>query len=513
MKKHIYIILSLFVSINIFSQNSDDAIRYSSNQILGTARSTALGNAMGALGGDYTSIGINPAGIAVYRSSEFVITPSLNITNTDSEYYNTQSSENRYSLPIQQIGYVGTYKPMYSGMNGIMSTHFSIGYSRNNNFKKRSFITANNVMSSLLDEFIYFAGNTNPDYLDSKTHHAYYSYLIDPLDENAIDNSNIKREYMHAFEGVDNNNNIVWGPENGIYQRRIIDEKGYSGDFEIAGGFNVNNTFYFGATIGVPTFNYRQTMQHHEAVEPADNPWTYLENYTFEESLRATGVGINAKFGMIYKPINAIRIGASFHTPTFYEINEGYSYSTILPKGFQEYEIYDSDNYDFSYYMLTPYKFTGSLAYIIGNKGLISVDYELVDYQKAKYSSTEVSHGEVSYFNSINNDIKNSLSQTHNFRVGAEYRATELFTLRAGYSIYQSPYNEDFLNYDDKNQTFSGGFGIKINNMFIDLAYMLRQQQNYYSLYYNPDIHSQDQLPASIKTNRHSISATLGWRF
>lgn len=513
MKKYNLSIFALFISLSLFAQNSDDVLRYSTNRISGTARSASLSNAIGALGGDYTSIGINPAGIAVYRSSEFTFTPFFNIFNSASEYYNNQNNASTFSLPIGQIGYVATYQPMYSAADDVVNTNFSIGYTRNNNYKKRHFITGNNVRSSLLDEFVYHAGNVNPEYLDSRIRNAFDAALIDPLDDNAFENSSIRSEYYHAFEDFDKNGNIIWGPDNGLFQSRTVDESGYAGDFEIAGGLNYKNKLYLGGMITVPTFNFRQNIQHYEQVEPSDNEWTYLNNYTFEEKLRTSGVGFNAKAGLIYRPINSIRIGAAFHTPTFYAIDEMYSYSTTLPKGFQDKTKYNSDINEFSYYLLTPYKAIGSFAFLFGSRGFISFDYEFTDCSISKFEPIEVDIYSSNIFAGTNRDIKNTLSQTHNIRVGAEYRPTELFTLRAGYGMFQSPYKSEFLNYDDLHQTFSGGFGIKMNNMFVDVAYLLRQEKNYYSPYYSDLVNVQDQKLATIKSNSHNILMTLGWRF
>ena len=75
MKKFAYFLFSLvFIANYSYSQGEVEALKYSRNELYGTARSMAMGNAFGALGGDITGVSINPAGIAVYRSSEVVVT-------------------------------------------------------------------------------------------------------------------------------------------------------------------------------------------------------------------------------------------------------------------------------------------------------------------------------------------------------------------------------------------------------------------------------------------------------
>src|SRR5690554_4653745 len=199
MKKYIIILSLISATIGAAAQNTDDALRLSLQRPSGTARSISLGNAMGALGGDYTSIGINPAGIAVYRSSEFTFTPSLHLNQTESNYYNTNTTDDRLYMPLQQIGFVGTYKPMHESSSGLVSTHFSVGYTRNNSFKKSTFIQGSGINSSLLDEFVYMGGQRSPNELDPRTGLAYDALLLDPVNRDAIDDPNTRTEYYHAF--------------------------------------------------------------------------------------------------------------------------------------------------------------------------------------------------------------------------------------------------------------------------------------------------------------------------
>jgi hypothetical protein len=488
------------------AQNTDDALRLSLTRPSGTARSISLGDAMGALGGDYSSIGINPAGIAVYRSSEFTFTPSLHLNQTSSDYYGYTGDEDKYSLPLQQIGYIGTYKPLHETSSGLISTHFAIGYSRNNSFKKNTYIQGNGIYSSLLDEFVYLADGLDPSEFDTRTGLAYDSYLFDPIPDDTENN------YYHAFEYLDSDTIPQWGPESGINQRRLLTEKGNSGNFDLSFGANFSNAFYLGGTLGIATFNYKKEMQHYE--EPtASDTWTYLESYTFTEKLNTSATGVNLKVGAIYKPTKSLRIGAAFHSPTYYSVDEDYSYQTYLPANFSDYSGYDSPYGEYSYNFNTPYKAIGSAAYTFGNKGMISVDYEFTDYASMKFKSQENTITDKEDTNERNDDIKDTFNATHNIRVGGEYKPTETFSLRAGYGYFQSPYNKDYMNSDDSYQTFSGGFGYRMNNMFVDVAYRMRLEKNTYSLYYSGYVADEDQEPATITSKLHELAVTLGWRF
>ncbi|MFM9057060.1 MAG: hypothetical protein ACKOQY_10325, partial [Bacteroidota bacterium] len=74
------------LSVNsAFSQNDADALRYSMLNYGSTARSLAMGNSFGALGADFSSLSMNPAGIGLYRRSEFSISPVFSNARTNAE--------------------------------------------------------------------------------------------------------------------------------------------------------------------------------------------------------------------------------------------------------------------------------------------------------------------------------------------------------------------------------------------------------------------------------------------
>ena len=88
------------------SQSDVDALRYSTLDFGGTARSLGSGNAYGALGGDMSSFSMNPAGIGIYRGSEFVLTPGLLSINSESSYLGTKTVEDKYKFTINNAGIV-----------------------------------------------------------------------------------------------------------------------------------------------------------------------------------------------------------------------------------------------------------------------------------------------------------------------------------------------------------------------------------------------------------------------
>ena len=77
MKRKIFLLIGI-VSFSILNaQNTVDALRYSTENIQGTARFNSLSGAFGALGGDLSAIDINPAGSSVFLENTMALTFSV----------------------------------------------------------------------------------------------------------------------------------------------------------------------------------------------------------------------------------------------------------------------------------------------------------------------------------------------------------------------------------------------------------------------------------------------------
>ena len=89
MRKQVFTfsLLSILVSFS-YAQTDVDALRYSTPAVQGTARNVALGNTMGTIGADISALSTNPAGIAKFSSTEFILSPAIAINKSSSSYLN-----------------------------------------------------------------------------------------------------------------------------------------------------------------------------------------------------------------------------------------------------------------------------------------------------------------------------------------------------------------------------------------------------------------------------------------
>lgn len=570
MKKIVLAAALLAASVVAGAQNLYDAINYSQNHYFGTARSMAMGNALTAVGGDLGSIGINPAGSAVAGYSQFAITPGLTISSVASSY--SPEGENAYGLPnklnttrmnLPNIGFTMDYRT--GRRSGVKSVTFGILSTQTNNYNFAADGFGSNSQTSKIAEFADAA----------------YGYAESVLASyNSFNNSDVPWDILTAYQGG------MYGPygwdglyagvselisDNGDYhfvpgalsQTSSRTKRGSKNDLILNLGLNVSDKVYFGFNVGLPSIRYRYSESFYEAsVNPDQFPiiyedgdylyTTYFDRGAFRYQYDAEGNGIYAKVGVILRPMDGLRIGASFQTPTAMTISESWQYSastTFDDPYYDDSEL--SPLGEYSYNLRTPYSASFGAAYTFGKKGMVSVDYELTDYSVMRYSQLHRDHTYSEDFACENWTNKYFAGLSHGIRVGAEYRLTPEFALRAGYTLTTSPerywtdsdgrtinaddFSADFYSYfnrvknlvtphyyGDKTQSFSAGIGYSSpGSFFMDAAVRLtKYPAATFAPYYDYDSYDRNGNLLSVRAprllterNLWNASVTFGWRF
>lgn len=476
MKKLIFIFLFCSLTYSLMAQNQVDALRYSQIIYGGTARSMAMGNAFGALGADFSVLSTNPAGIGFYKSSEFSITPSVYVGKTSAAYSGRENEDLKYNFNLSNVGVVFAIIPKKpeSTWKGVQ---LGFGVNRLANFNNSALIEGPNSTNSLLDDYWAAAEGTEPSDLDPfSTELAFNTYLLDTMGG--------LTQYFSAI------------PRGGAVQSKFIENSGSINEMVLTLGGNYNDRFYIGGTFGFPYLRFYENSTYRET-DAADTISGFKE-MTLHENLETNGTGFNFKLGLIYRIADWVRIGASFHTPTFYDMKDVYSkemssefdngshYNALSPEG------------TFSYKLTTPLRLNGSIAFIIGKYALISADYEFADYSEARLRSRSYK------FFDENEVIENVYTYTSNLRVGAEVRLAPI-SIRGGFQMNTSPYANN-IN-DGERMAFSGGIGLRDKSYFIDLGYVYSKKTEDYYLY--PSVPG----PSVNKYSSHNILMTFGIKF
>ncbi|MEK7255726.1 MAG: hypothetical protein AAB316_13335, partial [Bacteroidota bacterium] len=158
----ILIILSLQTGT---SQNLSDALRYSTLEVGGTARTVGIGGAIGALGADFSVLSTNPAGLAAYRASEFTFTPGIEYATVSAGFEETGdfSEDDKLNFNFSNIGLVFATNPLDSKWK---TSVFGIGLNRLASFHQNVFYEGI-TPGSITDRWLELANGIAPDDLDA----------------------------------------------------------------------------------------------------------------------------------------------------------------------------------------------------------------------------------------------------------------------------------------------------------------------------------------------------------
>lgn len=483
MKKKIFlatIALNLGLLCAAFSQNEIDALRYSQLTYGGTARFTAMSGAFGALGGDFSSLSVNPAGIGIYRRSEFTFTPSFFTQKTTSNFKGNSLDDYKYNTNFSNAGVVLSYYEPET-KNAWKGISFGFGYNRMGNFHNRISMSGKNTENSVLDLYVADAQGVGGD-----------TSAMDPF------STQLALSSLAIF--LDTSNGVFYHHLQGIYgqeQSKSVSSNGSMGETVFSLGGNYNDKLYLGATIAIPHIRYHEESSYTETADTnAYNDFKYFE---LNHDLRTTGVGFNFKFGMIYKPLDWLRIGGALHTPSYFEMHDSWS-SDVKTDVLNTVFTAQSPSGSYDYSLTTPMRTIGSIGVVIKKMGLIGIDYEFVDYPSASLRSSNYK-----YINE-NKAIRNEYTQGNNIRFGTEWRLQPL-SVRAGAAYYSSPYKKGGFS-NGARIDYSAGIGFREEDFFLDFAYVLSQtSENYY--FYDASITS----PSENDSRRSSILMTLGFKF
>jgi hypothetical protein len=484
MKKIIFSLGLVLTFSVVFSQSHTDALRYSQHIIGGTARYTAMGGAFGALGGDFSTLSHNPAGLAVYRSSEITFTPEFHLDNTNSRYFGKEVSESKFSLNLNNLGYVTAYKN-----SGILKyVNFGVGYNKIANFSKSYLINGNNPYSTYSD---YMAEQANVHGLDAFGSGLFYEGFA--IDDKDADHYYVNKEYFI--------NDTVFE------QKFATKEYGKINEWTFSLGMNFSDIFYFGATLGWQPLRY----ESERTIREFDIRAGREQLIKYSERLEVSGNGITGKFGAIVRPIPMLRFGAAYHLPVVYSLNE--EFTPLLESVWIKSGIISprtagatSDILAMDYVVTSPAKAIGSAAIILDKFLILSGDIEYIDYSKMRMRSDEAD------FDDQNELIREIYTNTMNLKVGAEFRMGSLY-FRGGLAYFGSPYAKAEENTDAIRLNYSGGFGIRDEKFFFDVAYQLTsydERQYQYSVTVWNNLY---EPAANLDTKTHRLQTTFGFRF
>ena len=498
-----------------YAQDATDALRYSRLQFGGSARTLGIGGANVALGADYGNVSSNPAGLGLYQKSEIQITPGFSVGQGEGTLLNSTTAAGPLNQNANNFNFSGgaVFSSRRSRLgygsddSAWKGGAFALGFTRIADFNSGSnYLGTVNDNTSLLQRLREYrtplTGNTNGSIQD-QGQNGYYN--LDGLGYGGF--------LTDVRKGRRGQDTLVTQIRNGrITQGERIQNTGSMSQFDLAYGGSYRDKLYIGLGLGIVTSNFHSRRTF---TESENDQSTVFSDFALYDDVRTSGTGFNARLGLIYRVVDAVRIGASIQTPTWMRMTDTYSQSltTNFTNPTEQYTPSTGTN-QYAYTITTPFRANGGVAVTIGKYGFLTGDVEYVGYQQARLDSNPNNTlGDNADFSDTNAYIQQNYAKAVNLRVGGEARI-DIFRVRLGYAHYGSPYTATtVLNQSANNLAqnyYTAGLGLRTGSFFLDVAGVYSSYNTYYSPY---ELNNFSEPVVQVKNDRYTTSVTAGFTF
>ena len=498
MKKKFFSLLFLLCAV-VKAQDMQQAIRLSQTSFEGGARFTAMGGAFGAVGGELNGFAVNPAGSSIFAFSEAAVSLHSFSDNNKTTYFNTSNREKNRNLDLHQAGIVlvlnnesnSAWQKVTLGLNYQNTLNFDDYYAfngHNPNTGMDAYFLGNaqgfrlGDIKTFLDEGESFAeahreiGNApRLGYAAQQAHFGYDGFMISPIPFEGTDND-IDNPEIYLYES-----NVLPG-QNGFRHRYQRTSSGSQRKYTFNLSSVYRNRLYLGININTYSTEYSEVTTIRESDYAIQSNVQQLDFYN---ELTSIGTGSSFQIGAIYKVNDALRVGIILDSPTYYRFSDRiYQNMQTLVYDTQdqlgEVNLDPREGFPNADTILPEYEFDSpgsvrlSMAYIFGDRGLISLDYSDKAYDNAQFSPRTDS-----YLDDLNQQIKNQFQSVQLWQIGGEYRLDPRLSLRAGY-VYESASR---IAFDNARQIISGGIGYNFGASNLDVGLTSSTQSRQYELF------------------------------
>jgi hypothetical protein len=502
-----------FLCLNIYAQNELDALRYCTLGGGGTARSLGMGGAFSAIGADASAAMINPAGIAVFRRGEFNFGFQFVNTSNNSTYIDQSFKQDRlnFNIPslnliIANVKYDETGKP---AKRGLVNINYGLNINRLANFNNHIVFDAVNQKSSIAD---FFADRANQDFASKGSFDQGSIPDLAFLSGAIWDTGGV---YTPYYRGVNRN-------ERNVEQNGDLSQKGSMYEYQATIGANIGHKIQIGLGLFYSSLRYDEELSITETDNRAHTgmytPDMATLDYQYKMYDRGNAVG--ARFGLIVRPTDQLRLGFSIQTPRTFTINEEYGYSIEVtgdpgapsapPKA------YNDPLSTYTYKVITPARLNAGLGFVIQKIAILSADFEFYDYSQANLNAKDYA------FNRENSNIRKNYSNVVNLRLGVEFNVPnpdnkdQSYRYRLGYANSPSPFSAKAAGLDEvlkkAGNLICTGFGFRDKDYYLDFSLTFGSASNYYTPY-TVSNSAYPYYSVVNQQNRVAFSFSLGLNF
>ena len=527
MKKIAFLLFS-FSHILIFRAAAQDTFindrLTATDDVNGTSRYVGMGGAMGALGADLSVISDNPAGIGLYRKCDAAITFGVVAPNKANGWSSSDSRTYNERLARASFDQVGFVWSMNMGGDKLKFLNVAVNYQKKGNFNLGFY--ADNASLGELSQMDQIAELATEGY-DT-------DYNLAGM---AVDNDYLNKDPLGYYNSYRGDRSQYTRHQRGSLQ---------SFDFNLAS--NISDRVYVGATLGVDNLSYRSWSEYRELNQDASGSYG---DYSLYNDRAIDGSGINAKFGIIVRPVedNPFRFGVTMETPTWYRTKSSTLFDLtddVANLRTKQIESYLEST------IRTPWRGRISLGTTVKKLLAIGMEYEFANYSKTSmgYPSWDWEDPYHSAYANTKDVAMNSLTSKmlraqHTVKFGVEVNPIDKVSIRVGYNFVSGRYKDnpsfDQYNLDSNAMNFQTstdymtlgatniatfGLGYKYKKFYADLAYKCRiQNAKFYAFDSSftatgtqfatdyPTLANTGIQPVDVPLDRHHVQLTLGFKF
>lgn len=514
MKKYI-LVVSLFTGSAIYAQVPEDALRYSFFPQNGTARNQAIGGAMGSLGGDITAPYVNPAGLGFYKTKEIVFSAGFLLNENKTTFRDNNSIKTNAGVTVGTGGLIfGFSSTKKQGISNAISFTLTQTANFNNHIQYKGLNNYSSFSEQFAEEFAKSGYSINEvlstnSPLPFSSAPALFTYLIDTVKINGVYQVKAAPEYIL---------------DAGQALRQEMDQRTKGGIHELSMSFahNRKDKWLYGLSISIPYINYSNLTNFKES-DTSSNTSNYFNHFEYTDDYKTTGSGFIARLGVIYRPVDYIRLGLAVHTPTWMFLTEKRT-TTLSTQLENPVASFNTSSATFTnnqpgenkYTQVTPMKVMLSASYVFREvsdvkkqRAFITADVEYVHYKGFRFTNDNKNPtaNDKAYYSALNNVVKAEYKGAFNYRVGGELKFNTIMA-RLGFAWYGNPYKD--AAFKASKMLLSGGLGYRNKGMFIDLTYVHSISKDVNFPYRLAD---RANTFATVKQQKGNVMLTVGFKF
>lgn len=441
------------------------------------------------------------------------------------------SSENRTRFSANNIGVALN---LYQGIGPLTSVTIGFAYNKLADFNNTQYFYGHTPLNSITELFAEQIYGVSQSTLNTGGYKPY-----DDVDVNQwggvlawqtgiLDATSSSGTTYTPFNNLD--------PDAKVYNTMKTVSSGYVSEYALSMGANLDSRLYLGITVGFQDVSYASENYYTENYSDYDSYYT-LESMAYNRYTKMTGAGINFKVGAIYRPVDLLRIGIAYHSPTWLSLENTYiDEMAATYYGSSAGSFIDTPYLFNNINIQTPSRLLTGASLTIPGFGIFSADYERVWYSGVKmgYSNGNNQGSEYfdgiyvgsSYDNGITEQAKELYKASDNLRLGLELNPVENVFVRAGYANYDSAFEYDDMissnGIPDKTSwvNYSAGLGFRFGNTYFDITYIhsivdYTLADIFYTSFYDSSYGNVTIESGSFSTQlkRNSVTLTLGSRF